>query len=91
TNEEIIGRAEIDDLEAILAIELLAAGQGLDVHLPLTTSQRLLVPHRTLRAHVATWDKDRFFAPDIEAARRLVAEGAVIKDSLDILPGLETS
>jgi histidine ammonia-lyase len=83
--------AMADDLEGIIAIELLAAGQGLDVHLPLTTSSRLLAPHRTLRAHVATWDRDRFFAPDIEAARRLVAEGAVIKDSLDILPGLEAS
>ncbi|MEZ5904819.1 MAG: aromatic amino acid lyase [Geminicoccaceae bacterium] len=42
--------AMADDLEAILAIELLAAGQGSNVHLPLTTSQRLIAPYRTLRA-----------------------------------------
>ncbi len=81
--------AMADDLEGILAIELLAAGQGIDIHRPLTTSRRLMAPHRQLRAHVATWDGDRFFAPDIAKARRLVAEGAVILDNPDILPGLE--
>ena len=82
--------AMADDLEGILAIELLAAGQGLDIHRPLTTSKRLSAPHRRLRARVPVWEQDRFFAPDIAQARRLVAEGAVIQDNLDILPGLES-
>jgi histidine ammonia-lyase len=82
--------AMADDLEAILAIELLAAGQGLDVHAPVLTSSRLQQPHRALRAVVPTYTTDRFFAPDIAAARDLVATGAIIADNIDILPGLET-
>ncbi len=80
-----------DDLEAILAIELLAAGQGLDIHSPILTSSRLQAPHRALRATVATYTTDRFLAPDIEAARQLVADGAIIAHNADILPGLETA
>ena len=81
--------AMAEDLEAVLAIELLAAGQGLDVHAPIPTSPRLAQPHQALRAQVATYTTDRFFAPDIEAARRLVADGSVIAANTDILPGLE--
>ncbi len=81
--------AMADDLEAVLAIELLAAGQGLDVHAPILTSPRLAQPHQALRAKVATYTTDRFFAPDIEAARRLVRDGSIIALSGDILPGLE--
>jgi histidine ammonia-lyase len=33
--------------------------------------------HAMLRAQVAPFDADRFFAPDIEAARRMVADGAL--------------
>jgi len=83
--------AMADDLEGILAIELLAAGQGLDVHAPVLTSPRLQRPHRTLRAAVETYTTDRFFAPDIEAARALVAGGRIIAGNTDILPGLETT
>jgi histidine ammonia-lyase len=81
--------AMADDLEAILAIELLAAGQGLDMHRPVLTSPRLQLPHAALRAAVATYTTDRYFAPDIEAARALVASGAVTAGNDAILPGLE--
>ena len=83
--------AMADDLEAILAIELLAAGQGLDVHRPILTSRRLQKPHAALRAKVETYTTDRFFAPDIEGARALIALGHVIAGNTDILPGLETT
>jgi histidine ammonia-lyase len=82
--------AMADDLEAILAIELLAAGQGLDIHAPVLTSPRLQAPHRTLRAMVPTYTTDRFLAPDIAAARQLVADGAIVAANTDILPGLES-
>jgi histidine ammonia-lyase len=47
-----------------------------DFHRPLATSPRLAQVHAALRAQVPFYDKDRLFAPDIEAARRLVLEGA---------------
>ncbi len=59
----------------IIGIELLAAAQGVDFHAPLQTSAMLKQVHSLLREKVAFYDKDRFFAPDIEAAKALVVEG----------------
>ena len=61
----------------IVGIELLAAAQGIEFHRPLRSSQHLEHVHAQLREHVAPYDADRFFAPDIEAARQLVADGAL--------------
>ncbi|GAB2849047.1 histidine ammonia-lyase [Pseudoduganella ginsengisoli] len=60
---------------AIVAIELLAAAQGIDFHRPLKTSAQLEHVHAQLRQHVPFYDADRFFAPDIEAAKQLVLKG----------------
>jgi histidine ammonia-lyase len=60
----------------IVGIELLAAGQGIDFHRPLAiVSEHLEHVHAQLRQRVAPFDADRFFAPDIEAARQMVIEG----------------
>jgi len=61
----------------IVGIELLAAAQGIEFHRPLKSSETLESVHAQLRQHVAPYDADRFFAPDIEAARRLVVDGAL--------------
>ena len=61
----------------IVGIELLAAGQGIEFHRPLASSEHLEHVHAQLRAQVAPYDADRFFAPDIEAARRMVIDGAL--------------
>lgn len=61
----------------IVGIELLAAGQGIEFHRPLASSEHLEHVHAQLRAQVAPYDADRFFAPDIEAARRMVVDGAL--------------
>jgi histidine ammonia-lyase len=63
-----------DNLEAILAIELLAAAQGIGFHRPLRSSAPIEAAHAALRAHVAPWEEDRVMAPDIAAARRLIAD-----------------
>ncbi|MEN9868644.1 MAG: hypothetical protein RL748_4234 [Pseudomonadota bacterium] len=59
----------------ILGIELLAGAQGIDFHRPLKTSTYLEHVHRQLRDKVAFFDADRFFAPDIEAAKQMVLAG----------------
>jgi histidine ammonia-lyase len=61
----------------IVGIELLAAGQGIEFHRPLKSSETLESVHAQLRQQVAPYDADRFFAPDIEAARKLVVDGAL--------------
>jgi histidine ammonia-lyase len=61
----------------VVAIELLAAAQGIEFHRPLTSSRPLEAALRRLRRAVPRYDRDRFFAPDIEAAVRLVRSGAL--------------
>ena len=61
------------NVRGILAIEWLAACQGLDLRDGLKTSPKLETARSTLRTHVAFYAKDRFFAPDIDAATRLLA------------------
>jgi len=61
----------------IVGIELLAAAQGIDFHRPLRSSDHLEHVHAQLRERVAFFDVDRLFAPDIEAAKRMVLEGAL--------------
>ncbi len=61
----------------IVGIELLAAGQGIEFHRPLRSSPTLESVHAQLREQVAPYDADRFFAPDIEAARKMVLQGAL--------------
>jgi len=60
----------------ILAIELLAAAEGIEFHRPLRSSVPLEHAHEALRASVARFARDRFFAPAIAAAHDLVRERA---------------
>jgi len=64
------------NVAAIVAIELLAAAQGVDLRAPLTTSPRLQSALRRIRSEAAFWDRDRAFAPDLARMRLLVEEGA---------------
>jgi len=60
---------------AIVAIELIAAAQGVDFRKPLTTAPALLPAMAEIRARVAFFDRDRYFAPEIAKAKALVTEG----------------
>ncbi|MEO8507514.1 MAG: histidine ammonia-lyase [Betaproteobacteria bacterium] len=60
---------------AIVAIELLAAAQGLDLRRPLTTSPVLARAHALIRESAAYWACDRAFAPDLSAIRARVEAG----------------
>jgi histidine ammonia-lyase len=62
----------------IVAIELLAATQGVELRKPLATSPQLTEAMAVLRERVAFWERDRAFAPDLAAARELVEGGAFL-------------
>ncbi|WP_119677378.1 histidine ammonia-lyase [Indioceanicola profundi] len=66
-----------DNTVGIVAVELLAAAQGVDYHRPLNSSAGLERAHAALRARVAFWDRDRYFAPDIAAAKTLIQDGSI--------------
>src|SRR5258706_1635195 len=74
-----------DNAAGIVAIELLAAAQGLECHRPLRSSRPLEAVLRLLRQKVPRLERDRFFAPDIEAARPLITSGALRRQ---LAPGL---
>ncbi|MCK0754370.1 histidine ammonia-lyase [Chromohalobacter japonicus] len=60
------------NVRGTVAIEWLAACQGLDFRDELTTTIPLEKARSALRERVDYYDKDRFFAPDIEAATELL-------------------
>lgn len=70
----------------IVAIELLAAAQGVDFHRPLKSSADLEKVITLLREHVPFYEEDRYFAPDIEFAKHLVASEHLLEFCEDLLP-----
>ncbi|KAK2167286.1 hypothetical protein LSH36_30g07024 [Paralvinella palmiformis] len=64
----------IEHVEQVIAIELLAACQALEFLRPLKTTAPLEEVHKLVRGVVASWDKDRFMAPDIDAATTLLQQ-----------------
>jgi len=64
-----------DNLRHILAVELLAAAQGIDLRRPLRSSDALERAHAAIRARVERWDRDRYFADDIAAISALIGRG----------------
>jgi histidine ammonia-lyase len=61
----------------IIAIEFLAACQGIDFRRPLQTSTPLQQAHRALRAHVPFATEDRLLAEDIQAAGKVIGAPSV--------------
>jgi len=61
----------------ILAIELLAAAQGVDLRAPHLTSGKLQRVMREIRARVPHYDIDRYLAPDIAAMADAVNGGVI--------------
>ncbi|HEV8240728.1 MAG TPA: histidine ammonia-lyase [Thermoanaerobaculia bacterium] len=57
----------------ILAIELLAAAQGVDLLRPLRSSAALERLHAAIRTRVPVWEQDREMAPDLAAAENFLA------------------
>jgi histidine ammonia-lyase len=68
--------AMVRNLAGIIAVELMAAGQGLDFRAPLKTSGPLGMAHAVLRSHVAKLTDDRPFGEETEVVMDLVAANA---------------
>jgi len=67
----------VENVEYVLAIELLAACQAIEFLRPLKTTAPIEEVIRTVRAVARPWDVDRYMAPDIEAVRDLLREGKI--------------
>lgn len=78
----------IENLNCILGVELLCAAQGIDFRTPLTTSDTLQRVVARVRKEVATMGEDRYLAPDLESAARMIASGEIIAAAGVDMPGL---
>ena len=67
----------IDNVTAILGIELLAAAQGCDFLAPLASSAALERVRACVRRVVPRLDEDRLMQPDLQAAAELIRSGEI--------------
>lgn len=72
-----------------VAIELLAAAQGIDFRAPLVSSPILESVRRRLRQQLPKLGQDRFLAPDIAFAEALVRNGTVTQSVGRALDGVD--
>ncbi|KAA3633905.1 MAG: histidine ammonia-lyase [Proteobacteria bacterium] len=78
-----------DNLSHIVAIELLAAAQGIEFRRPLTTSAPLQSVIACIRRKIPTLGADRYMASDLAAGELLVRSGAITDAAgIDRLPRL---
>ena len=81
----------VDNAAAVVGIELLAAAQGIDFHRPAKSSRRLEEVHAAIRRDVLFYSADRYFAPDIDAARSWVKSGRFTSQVNRVLPSRSES
>ena len=76
------------NLARIIAIELMAAAEGIDFRKPLKTSATLEEAHGLIRSKAAIREQDREFSTDTEAVAGLVEQGAFARFVPDLLKSL---
>ncbi len=69
----------VENLSVIQGVEALCAVQGIEARAPLTTSAVLARAVQAVRRVSAALGADRYLAPDLEAAARLVRSGALLE------------
>ena len=80
-----------ENAAAVVGIELLAAAQGIDFHRPSRSSPGLEQVHAIIRKDVSFYASDRYFAPDIEAAKSWVTSGRFASLVEPLLPSRATA
>jgi histidine ammonia-lyase len=69
----------------VIAVELMAAAEGIDYHAPLKTSPKLQALHASVRAHSPHFTADRYWADEMEALQAAVLNGEVGSSPLPLL------
>lgn len=69
----------VQNVETVLAIELLCAAQALDFLRPLKSGKGVETAHKEIRSVVSHADSDRLFHNDIEIMLRLVQSEAIVR------------
>jgi histidine ammonia-lyase len=74
----------LDNLEAILAIELLTACQAIEFRRPLKSSVLLEAAHDHVRNYVSFAEEDRIFANDINTIKVLISDFSFVRNVNDV-------
>jgi histidine ammonia-lyase len=74
----------IDNLENILAVELVCAAQAFDFRRPLKSSKILEACHHVVREKIDHTCEDRIFAKDLRVARELIQSKELVRRSLEV-------
>ncbi|MCB9501507.1 MAG: histidine ammonia-lyase [Deferribacteres bacterium] len=73
----------LDNLEKILAVELLCAAQAFDYRRPLKSGKILEACHQLVRGYIDHAEEDRVFARDLEIARQLIADKKLTQTAIE--------
>ena len=76
-------RTVVANVRRVLAIELVAAAQGIDLLRPLRSSDRLEAVHRMVRERIAFREEDREMAVDLERGITTLADLDPVLDTLE--------
>lgn len=69
----------VQNVETVVAIEILAACQAIEFFRPAKSTEALEAVHALVRKHAAPWHKDRIMNEDIDAVVSLVRSGEIWK------------
>jgi histidine ammonia-lyase len=69
------------NLNVILGVELICAAQGIEFRAPLKTSTTLQNVIATTRNQIPTMEQDRYLAPDIENAAKMIADETLLQSA----------
>lgn len=67
----------VENVEKVIAIELLAACQAMEFLRPLKSTEPIEAIYRLVREHVLPLDSDRYLAPEIEKVHQLLKQNAI--------------
>ena len=66
----------------VIAVELMAAAEGIDYHAPLKTSAKLQQVYAAVRAHSAHFTADRYWADEMSALQSAVLAGEIAAEGV---------
>jgi histidine ammonia-lyase len=61
----------------VIAVELMAAAEGIDYHAPLKTSPKLQIVHSAIRSRSPHFTADRYWADEMGALQSAVLNGEI--------------
>jgi histidine ammonia-lyase len=66
----------------VIAVELMAAAEGIDYHAPLKTSEKLQAVHAKVRERSPHFTADRYWADEMRALQDAVLAGEIGADGV---------